>query len=75
MVFVKFCSRLLRSQIGGDIDTVFRGQMGDFRQHRCGGRTFSEAMLDVVELADDIAGRATGQRRYPAHPLELGTVA
>jgi len=49
--------------------------MRDFGKHRRHRGASPRPVLDVVELAGEVAGRAAGEGRGIAHPFQIGPVA
>jgi hypothetical protein len=64
-----------RGRVGGDIDDVVEGEVGDDRFHLCKVGAGAGAALHVVKLADDVAGGASGDGRHVLEALEIGAVA
>ena len=65
----------LRGEVSGDREHVLLVKPGHNVLHLHRERTHTEAMLEVVELADDVIGRATRDARDQAHTLEVEPVA
>ena len=64
-----------RGRVGGDIDDVEEGEVGDDRFHLGKVGSGAGAALHVVKLADDVAGGTSGDGRHVFEALEIGAVA
>ena len=53
--------RLERGDVGDDHQNIVFAQIGDYRLHQLGARTDAREVLEIVELAREIARRATSQ--------------
>src|SRR5258705_13967555 len=67
--------RLARRHVSDEIDHILVGKFRDNALHQRDRRAFAGARLDVVELAKEIIGSASGQTRHVAETLEFRTVA
>ena len=53
--------RLERGDVGDNRQDIVFAQIGDHRLHQLGTRTDARKVLEIIELALEIARRATGQ--------------
>src|SRR5260221_2755813 len=67
--------RLERTQVRGDRHHVFDTQLGDHRFHQLREGAGAIAVLHVVQLANDVDRRASGDARQLAQSLERWAVA
>src|ERR1700687_3940641 len=57
-------SRRARGHVGGERAHVVLAQLRDHRLHQRDRVSFAHAVLDVIELAEDIDGRTACEPRY-----------
>ena len=60
--------------IGGKRRHVFDGEVFDRRLHQRAGESGARAVLEIVELADEIGRRATGNAGDRANSFQFGAV-